>query len=349
MFKKWVSEIEDFNPDNANKTEDTVKTQNFEHVMENNNKDTTHKTVVAKNDNGDANTILKESKLIEDINVTCDLALSGDVEGTITSQQDSHIIIEGTSKGNTETREGDVYIEGELQSWNITEDSTDRKRIENQLKESLREKELLLKEVHHRVKNNMQVISSLLNLQSRYVKGKRNIAIFNESQNRIKSMALVHEKLYQSKDLTTIDLNDYLESLADGLLTFYKPTARNISCEIEADSVTIGSDTAVPFGLIINELLSNSLKHAFSEHKNGAIKIIFRIISIKEDIEYELIVSDNGIGLPEDLDIRKTKSLGLQLITSLAEHQLQGRLELNRNNGTEFRFRFKKLKYIKRI
>jgi PAS domain S-box-containing protein len=227
----------------------------------------------------------------------------------------------------------------------IIRDITARKKAEKQIKASLREKELLLRELHHRSKNNMQVISSLLNLQSKFVKDKHSVAMFNESKNRIKSMALVHEKLYRSKDLANIDFKDYINSLADGLFTFYRENTGKISLSVDADSVFLGIDTAIPCGLIINELLSNSFKHAFPKGRKGEIEVSLK----KSDDEYELKVSDNGIGITENLDIRETKTLGLQLVTNLMEHQLQGSLKLDRKNGTEFQMRFKELRYKKRV
>ncbi len=220
---------------------------------------------------------------------------------------------------------------------------------EDMLKASLVEKEVLLKEIHHRVKNNMQVISSLLNFQTRYVNDKQFIAILNESQNRIKSMALIHEKLYRSRDLSDIDFNDYVYSLASDLFKFYAVDTDKIALKLDIEDIAFEIDTAIPCGLLINELLTNSLKHAFPEGRGGEINISLRKKQIAGDIEYEMIVGDNGVGIPEDFDIGKTKSLGLQLIMTLTEHQLQGKFHLDRTRGTKFHINFKKLKYKKRI
>ena len=233
--------------------------------------------------------------------------------------------------------------------WAIVRDITKRKLMEEQIKASLMEKELLLKEIYHRVKNNMQVISSLLNLQAKYIDDTKYTGMFNESQNRIRSMALVHEKLYQSKDLTRIDFNDYINSLANGLFSFYNISASNISLNIDAEGVSLGIDSAIPCGLIINELFSNSLKHAFPDQRKGEINITFKQNDSEEESEYELLMSDNGVGIPGSLDIRAARTLGLQLVTSLAEHQLQGELKLDRNHGTKFVIRFKELTHKKRI
>ncbi|MEK6766091.1 MAG: ammonium transporter [Planctomycetota bacterium] len=214
---------------------------------------------------------------------------------------------------------------------------------------SLEEKEVLLREIHHRVKNNMQVISSLLRLQSRNVRDEQQIEMLKESQNRIKAMALIHEKLYRSKDLANINFNDYIKNLVNDLFLSYKVSTSKVSLKMNIEAVSFGIDTAIPCGLIVNELVSNSLKYAFPKGKDGEIKISLRkIVDLKSDM-YELTVSDNGAGIPRDLDIRKTESLGLRLITNLAENQLQGKVELNRNEGTEFQIKFKEAKYKERI
>jgi len=208
-----------------------------------------------------------------------------------------------------------------------------------ELQRSLKEKEMLLREIHHRVKNNMQVISSLLRLQSRAIEDKEGIEIFKESQNRIKSMALVHEKIYHSKDLSGIDFADYIRELANGLVRFYGVDADRIALKFDVKNVSLGINSAISCGLLINELLSNSLKYAFPEGKSGEIRVFLRTTG-ENDIK--LKVSDNGVGLPEDLDFRKSQSLGMQLVTTLVEYQLQGKIELNRNGGTEFKITFER-------
>jgi len=225
-------------------------------------------------------------------------------------------------------------------------DITERRQAENLTKESLKEKELFLKEIHHRVKNNMQVISSLIKLQSSYIKDQKYIEIFKESQNRIKAMALIHEKLYKSKDLVNIDFSDYVKNLANSLIRSYMSGSNPIGLKAEIADIDIGVDSAMPCGLIINELVSNALKHAFPEGEDGEIKIIMRSIN---GSEIELIISDNGVGFPEDIDFRKTDSLGLQLVSTLAEGQLHGTVDLKRDKGTEFKIKFEEIKYKKRI
>lgn len=216
------------------------------------------------------------------------------------------------------------------------QDITSRKQSEELVKASLKEKEVLLREVHHRVKNNMQVISSLLNMQSRNLTEAKVVTMFEASINRIKSMAFVHDKLYQTEGLSRISVRDYIEQLSGHLLSTYS-VGSNISLDINVDPLTLGIDTVMPLGILINELVTNSLKHAFPEKGPGKIGI-----SLKNDNGHGLVltVSDNGIGFPADLDHMDTQSMGMQLVVTLVE-QLDGTMELNRSNGTEFRIIFR--------
>ena len=220
----------------------------------------------------------------------------------------------------------------------VSQDITLRKHIEEQLRTSLKEKEILLSEIHHRVKNNMQVISSLLKLQSAQIEDKKYIDMFKDSENRIRSMALVHQTLYQSKDFANVDFDGYVEAITNHLIKNSVTHPDKIKLKREIEDITFGLDHAIPCGLIINELITNSLKYAFPKGREGKINITFR--SINSD-EIELTVSDDGIGIPEEIDIRETESLGLQLVHILAEDQLEGTLELDRDGGTAFRIRFK--------
>lgn len=213
-----------------------------------------------------------------------------------------------------------------------------RNQVEKEIEKSLDEKETLLKEIHHRVKNNMQIISSLLNHQMEYIEDEKVAEIFIDSQNRISSMALVHEKLYQTLDLRDVNFKEYINNLTSNLFQSYNINSGNIRLDINVEDVSLDIDHAIPTGLIINELVTNSLKYAFPEGTKGWIRISFRATG--EDM-FELIVGDNGIGLPKDLDFRKTKSLGLHLVTILVENQLHGTIDINRNNTTEFQIRFK--------
>jgi two-component sensor histidine kinase len=216
-------------------------------------------------------------------------------------------------------------------------DITERRKAEEQIKDSLKEKEMLLKEIHHRVKNNMTVISSLLKLQSDKIKDEQYKDIFNSSIDRIKSMALIHEKLYKSKDLAKVDFNDYLKDMINSMFMSYGLSSQKVALKTDVEDIAFGVDTAIPCGLIINELVSNSLKYAFPEDREGEIKVSLRR---NDRAEVELTVSDNGVGMPEDVDFRKTDSLGLNLVNALVG-QLQGKIELHRAKGTEFIITFK--------
>jgi PAS domain S-box-containing protein len=222
----------------------------------------------------------------------------------------------------------------------VLRDITDRKRAEEKIRASLDEKEVLLREIHHRVKNNIQIISSLLSLQSQHIKDTRYIEMVKESQNRIKSMALIHEKLYQSENLANINFDKYIKTLLQGLVRSYGVNAARISVRTEIEDVSLDIDTAIPCGLIINELVSNALKHAFPGTRKGEIAVL--LCSDNEHIT--LTVTDNGVGIPDDVDIRTTTSLGLHLVTLLAEGQLDGEITVERTKGTAFHITFEKAK-----
>ena len=228
-------------------------------------------------------------------------------------------------------------------SYGSNQDITHRKIAEEKLKESLEEKEMLLKEIHHRVKNNLMVISSLLNLQSQYIKDKESLDIFKESQNRAKSMALIHERLYRSTDLKKIDFGDYIHTLATDLFNTYVTDPSSIKLNMDVENVMVDINTTVPLGLIVNELVTNSMKHAFPEWETGEINIEF---NKKEDL-FTLIVKDTGVGFSEGLDFRNTSSLGMQLVNNLVS-QIDGEITLDRSRGTEFKITFKEVEYKKR-
>ncbi len=215
---------------------------------------------------------------------------------------------------------------------------TKRKKVQDKIKASLREKEVLLQEVHHRVKNNMQIISSLLRLQSRKIKGKRALEAFESSCNRVKSMVLIHERLYQSKDFARIDFAEYVHGLTNHLFSLFQINPGAVKLDINIKDISLDLNTAIPCGLIVNELVSNSLKHAFPEGRTGRIKVIMKSLNKNE---VELTASDNGIGIPDEVDFRETKSLGLHLVSILAEDQLRGKIKLDRTKGTRFEIKFK--------
>ena len=218
----------------------------------------------------------------------------------------------------------------------VVRDITDRKRDEDQIKASLAEKEVLLKEIHHRVKNNLQVISSLLKLQSRYIQDTRVTEMLKESQNRVRSMALVHEQLYQSKDLSKIDFAEYIQNLAHNLFQAYEIDAQGVKLQTNIAPCSLNVDTAVPCGLIINELVTNSLKYAFINRDEGKIQIDFSLDNHKVCV---LVVSDSGIGFPQELDYKNARTLGLRLVVSLV-NQLRGKIELLATVGTAFKITF---------
>ncbi|MFC1568905.1 histidine kinase dimerization/phosphoacceptor domain -containing protein [bacterium] len=214
----------------------------------------------------------------------------------------------------------------------------ERDRADEEIKASLQEKEVMLKEIHHRVKNNLQIISSLLSLQSNHIHDESALAMFVDCQNRVRSMALVHEKLYHSPDLASINFSDYVETLVRGLQTTYHTDFHRINFDVDIMDVALAIDQAVPCGLLIHELVSNSIKHAFNSHAEGLIQIKFR----KNEDEGQLCLSvrDNGQGIPREVDYRNTVSLGLRLAVVLAEQQLGGTIDLDRTNGTAFYIRF---------
>ncbi len=208
---------------------------------------------------------------------------------------------------------------------------TSGKEAEDAIKASLKEKEVLLKEIHHRVKNNLQIMSSLLNLQSRYLDDPKARDIFVESVGRVKAMALIHDKLYRSENLSRIYFPAYVEDLTYNLITTYAP-GKGISLKLDVAPISLDIETAIPLGLILNELISNVLKHAFPEKVGGVLRIGF----YADEMHRTMVVSDNGVGFPRDLDFMNTQSLGMQLVVTLVE-QLEGIIELERNGGTEFR------------
>ena len=227
----------------------------------------------------------------------------------------------------------------------VARDITERKEFENALKSSLKEKEVLIREIHHRVKNNMQIISSLLNLQKQYVNDEESVNVLKESQNRVKSMAMIHEKLYKSRNFSEINFADYIRSLVSDLFYSYGVDSNRVKTIIVVEEVMMGLETAIPCGLIVSELVTNTLKYAFPHHKKGEFRI--ELHSYSNGL-YGLIISDNGVGIPENIDFNETDTLGLQLVNSLV-NQLEGTIELTRRDGTEFKIKFKELEYKKRI
>jgi len=219
----------------------------------------------------------------------------------------------------------------------IAHDITDLKQAEDGLRESLREKEVLIREVHHRVKNNMQIVSSLLQLQSDHVKDDTYRHLFTEARNRILSMALVHEKLYNTKNMATLDFAAYVKDFIIHLFRSYGINDNRIRFKLDADKVKLNMDDAIPLALMLNELISNSLKHAFPDKREGEISL--RLEERQGKVRVEL--TDNGIGMPDGVLINSTATLGLKLVQALVE-QLKGSIKLTRRGGARFILSFKK-------
>jgi len=213
----------------------------------------------------------------------------------------------------------------------VTREVTEMKEAKNKIAKSLAEKEVLLKEVHHRVKNNMAVISSLLSLQADYVEDEKYLDILKESQSRIKSMALVHEMLYQQEEFSSIDVMDYIKSLSESIKRTFS-TNPKISLEIDVEKLQLEIDLLIPCGLIINELLTNSFKYAFDNQEDPTIKIFLKKTGINNIM---LKISDNGIGLPADYDLEENQGLGFKLVQLLV-NQMRGSLEITSSSGTEY-------------
>ncbi|MDF0665415.1 MAG: histidine kinase dimerization/phosphoacceptor domain -containing protein [Nitrospira sp.] len=209
------------------------------------------------------------------------------------------------------------------------EDITERKQNESRLRASLKEKEILLKEIHHRVKNNLQIISSLLDLQSDHTQDRQAQEMFKESQGRVRSMALIHERLYRSRDLARVPVTEYVEQLAHDLYRAYKVSDNDIVLHVEAVMPPLPLDMAIPCGLLLNELLSNCLKHGFKDAEQGWIRVTWR----GDGPSNVLTVADNGAGFPTGLTFGNATSFGLQLVNTLVE-QLEGKIELVHNRGT---------------
>ena len=199
---------------------------------------------------------------------------------------------------------------------------------------SLKEKEVLLKEIHHRVKNNLQVISSLLSMQASTVSDEKILAMFQDSRNRVSSIALIHEKLYQSKNFSDIDFGDYLRTMAEELFTIFN-AAERIRFSLDCDNVTLSMTSAIPCGLIVNEVLTNALKYAFPDDKEGEFRIKLGI----ENNDVKLSLADDGVGIPESINLDNTDTLGMKLIQILTD-QLHGTIELDRKGGTRYNLRF---------
>jgi two-component sensor histidine kinase/CheY-like chemotaxis protein len=221
----------------------------------------------------------------------------------------------------------------------LRDEITERKRTEEKIQAALREKEELLREIHHRVKNNLQIISSLLDMQTLRIEDKKVVGALLDSRSRIQTMALIHTQLYQSENLEEVDMGNTIRKLVDELLQMYLKDETNISSVVTAEGIILPISQVIPLGLIINELVANALKHAFREMKKGCIEISIR--ELADDI-IKLTVKDDGIGIPEDFDASNTKTLGLKLVRTLTEQQLKGKMALSRDGGTKFSIKYNK-------
>ena len=231
--------------------------------------------------------------------------------------------------------------EGEVAEISIVaHDISEKKKSSNEIVASLKEKEVLLKEIHHRVKNNLQIISSILNLQSSFVSDENTLEILQESRNRIRSMAIIHENLYRTEDFSSINFADYLYNLVTNLIASYR-IHDVIHLETDIDEIDLVLDQAIPCGLFVNELITNSLKYAWKNDEEGTI-----FIKLKEvDSRVTLVIADDGIGLPTNFENMSSDTLGLQLVITLVE-QLDGELVVNCAKGTEYLINFDNLKTI---
>jgi len=296
-----------------------------------------------KADSGESKEITEKSPVrLNEYQVTLDiLTIKGDESATIV------ILNNVTERKRAEKAIRSAHNELERRVEERTEQLSDaneqlrdeigeRKRAEENLMASLKEKEVLLKEVHHRVKNNLQMIDSLLNLQSAKIKDAGSASLLKESQSRIRSMALVHEKLFQSESLSEISFSGYIRGLTSHLFQLYGMNNNYVNLITDLEDIFLDIDTAIPCGLIINELVSNCLKHAFLNGMDGEIRI-----GLHEGDTHKitLTVCDNGIGIPKDLDIESTKSLGLKLVKLFVD-QIDGSIEINRTVGTSFKILF---------
>jgi PAS domain S-box-containing protein len=238
----------------------------------------------------------------------------------------------------TETRKIPVKTNEKVEKViTVVRDITKRKRADEQLRASLQEKEMLLKEIHHRVNNNFQIITSMLSLQENSIKDEESLKLLREPKNRIRSMALIHERLYRSKDLAGIDFAEYINIVTREIYQTYHCDPSRVTLHINAEKIMLGIERAIPCGLIVNELVSNAIKHAFPPKiKKGEISITLK----EQNNTIHLTISDNGVGIPDSIDIQKVNSVGLKLVNRLTDTQLSGDIQLNRRNGTAFSITF---------
>jgi PAS domain S-box-containing protein len=270
-------------------------------------------------------TLSTDKKLVNYVFLAEDITLRKNSEDALKNAYDQ-------MENRVKERTAELLITNEALQKEIIEHKIDEEKIIA----SLKEKEVLLKEIHHRVKNNMQIISSMLGLQSSYVKDTQYNSLLKDSQNRIKSMALIHEKLYQSDNMANVNFFEYLKTLSINLYQSYGIDMERIKLEIDVEKLNLNIDTAIPLGLITNEIVSNSFKHGYPNGRSG--KIYINIKNIQNN-EYEMIIKDDGIGIPDGVNLNNVKTLGLSLIHALVE-QIDGKIEIFSKNGLEYKIRF---------
>lgn len=295
--------------------------------------------------------ILDREGVIKYANHSAEVILKRDIEKLIGEQ--FGILIEGDYESeisifSPQTAPCIVELRVSAIEWNnqsyslvFIHDITRRKLAESGLKNALAEKEILLQEVHHRVKNNLQVIYSLLTLHELNLKDPAAAKALRESKNRILAMSFIHDKLYQTKDFSKVNFRDYIQNLVSYLFKSYEPGPGKVRLKVEVKEIFMDLDTAIHLGLIVNELVSNSLKHAFPGKRKGTIEVYLDRSNEAADKNI-LIMRDNGVGIPESLDLQCAGSLGLKIIHTLVK-QMKGDIAIDRKNGTAFTIKFKKL------
>ncbi|MCP4755282.1 MAG: PAS domain S-box protein, partial [Proteobacteria bacterium] len=263
-----------------------------------------------------------------------DPATREEVNRTVTTDPDAHFREwhPVTKSGRTLDTMWTNFLLPDGLTLNLGYDITEQKLAEKRVKASLKEKEILIHEIHHRVKNNMNVISSLLKLQANSIEDEQTKNILKESQNRVYTMSAIHETLHGSENLSEIDLKRYLSKITNSIFQSSSVNPRKVKLNNDIEEIPISINQASPLGLVINELISNSLKYAFPEDREGEINVSMK----KLDKGFELIVKDDGIGMPENLDWKNSNTLGLKLVRTLVENQLDGSIDMESHNGTRF-------------
>ncbi len=279
-------------------------------------------------------------KAINDLDEKCSFCVHDKVQGG--EKIETEVVSPKDERAYLISHAPIFHYDGSISKVTIYRDITDRRNAEDQVLSSLKEKEVLLREIHHRVKNNMQVIISLLRMHSRRVNDPALVNIFDECRDRVTAMSLIHESLYQSEDLALIDFEVYLKKLCQNLSQAHGASDKGIEVMVKHCNVALNIDQGIAVGIMISELITNSFKHAFHQEKGG--EVLLSLTGLDEEY-VELVVQDNGKGLSPEIDIRNAMSLGLQLAVATATQELGGSIEVERNGGTRFVIRFKCLRH----